>query len=436
MWDNPRQLNAIALVVAFAARDDAGVGRDRVGRPPAGVRVSSGRHRRAAAARQSGASRSGGPRGAQGNVLHHAARRRALVAAARALGAARRAAPRSGRTASKWTVSEHEPLARWNDAALIDTEGEVFSADFDGELPQFTGPEGTRRGSRRAIPRLRRRARTDRARDRRDPALAARRLAAGRGRQPAVDDRARTHRAGRAPGAIRRLLPRDAGRAFARRRARRLRRPALSQRIRRARVGRQRSIVQKSVPGIEPHGQGQQEPHRRARHRHVEDRRDRRRGHRRQAAEHHRAGHAAVARAEEGRRRQHRGDDGVDPARARGSRADGRLRDHRGLHRHRRQPHPEPQLQRHGRDQGKGSHAGRHRPRHRDGQGDRDTERPAGAAHPAAGIHRRRPGRRARAAGHERRAARGESAHRHRRGVRGREHHQVRAPLRAARSTT
>jgi cell division protein FtsQ len=40
-------------------------------------------------------------------------------------------------------VSEHQPLARWNDAALIDTEGEVFSADFDGDLPQFTGPEGT-----------------------------------------------------------------------------------------------------------------------------------------------------------------------------------------------------------------------------------------------------------------------------------------------------
>ena len=50
-------------------------------------------------------------------------------------------------------------------------------------------------------------------------------------------------------------------------------------------------------------------------------------------AQHHRPRHAAVARAEEGRRRQHRGDDGVDPARAGGGRADGRLPDHRGLHR-------------------------------------------------------------------------------------------------------
>lgn len=40
-------------------------------------------------------------------------------------------------------VSEHRPLARWNDAALVDTDGEVFNADFDGELPQFTGPEGS-----------------------------------------------------------------------------------------------------------------------------------------------------------------------------------------------------------------------------------------------------------------------------------------------------
>ena len=58
-------------------------------------------------------------------------------------------------------------------------------------------------------------------------------------------------------------------------------------------------------------------------------------------------------------------------------------------------------------------------------------ERPADPAHPAAGIHHRRPGGRARAARHERRAPRSEGAHRHRRGVGGREHHQVRAPLRA-----
>src|ERR1700681_3119585 len=39
-------------------------------------------------------------------------------------------------------VTEHTPLARWNDNALVNKEGEVFVADYDGELPQFTGPEG------------------------------------------------------------------------------------------------------------------------------------------------------------------------------------------------------------------------------------------------------------------------------------------------------
>jgi cell division protein FtsQ len=41
------------------------------------------------------------------------------------------------------SVSEHEPLARWNDNALVNSHGEVFSADYDGELPQFVGPEGS-----------------------------------------------------------------------------------------------------------------------------------------------------------------------------------------------------------------------------------------------------------------------------------------------------
>jgi len=41
------------------------------------------------------------------------------------------------------TVGEHEPLARWNETALVDRQGEVFIADYNGELPQFNGPEGT-----------------------------------------------------------------------------------------------------------------------------------------------------------------------------------------------------------------------------------------------------------------------------------------------------
>jgi cell division protein FtsQ len=39
-------------------------------------------------------------------------------------------------------VEEHVPLARWNDTALVSTTGDVFVADYDGELPLFSGPEG------------------------------------------------------------------------------------------------------------------------------------------------------------------------------------------------------------------------------------------------------------------------------------------------------
>ena len=39
-------------------------------------------------------------------------------------------------------IEEHAPLARWNDGALVNTEGEVFIADYEGELPQFVGADG------------------------------------------------------------------------------------------------------------------------------------------------------------------------------------------------------------------------------------------------------------------------------------------------------
>ena len=40
------------------------------------------------------------------------------------------------------TVDEHAPLARWNDASLVNTHGEVFTAQWRADLPQFLGPEG------------------------------------------------------------------------------------------------------------------------------------------------------------------------------------------------------------------------------------------------------------------------------------------------------
>jgi cell division protein FtsQ len=39
-------------------------------------------------------------------------------------------------------IDEHTPLARWNDAGLVNTRGEVFIADWNGDLPQFAGPDG------------------------------------------------------------------------------------------------------------------------------------------------------------------------------------------------------------------------------------------------------------------------------------------------------
>jgi len=33
----------------------------------------------------------------------------------------------------------HEPLARWNDAALVSNRGEVFAADYEAPLPRFRG---------------------------------------------------------------------------------------------------------------------------------------------------------------------------------------------------------------------------------------------------------------------------------------------------------
>jgi len=40
------------------------------------------------------------------------------------------------------TIEEQVPLARWNEVGLVNIEGESFVADYDGELPQLSGPEG------------------------------------------------------------------------------------------------------------------------------------------------------------------------------------------------------------------------------------------------------------------------------------------------------
>ena len=41
------------------------------------------------------------------------------------------------------TLEEHVPLARWGSAALVNTQGEVFAAAYDGKLPVFVGPQAS-----------------------------------------------------------------------------------------------------------------------------------------------------------------------------------------------------------------------------------------------------------------------------------------------------
>lgn len=40
------------------------------------------------------------------------------------------------------TLEEHVALARWNGTSLVDVQGEVFSGQSDGVLPEFVGPDG------------------------------------------------------------------------------------------------------------------------------------------------------------------------------------------------------------------------------------------------------------------------------------------------------
>jgi cell division protein FtsQ len=40
------------------------------------------------------------------------------------------------------TLEEHVPLARWGTLGMVNTQGEVFFAEYDGKLPVFNGPSG------------------------------------------------------------------------------------------------------------------------------------------------------------------------------------------------------------------------------------------------------------------------------------------------------
>jgi cell division protein FtsQ len=142
MWDNPRQLNAVAVIVVivavamltcagtlWAVRQPVFALEEIVIRGPL-VRTNPA-HVEAVVREE-----------LKGTffTMRLADARESLVKVpwVRAV-ALRRAWPKT----LEITVTEHEPLARWNDGALVDVQGETFVADYDGELPQFAGPEGS-----------------------------------------------------------------------------------------------------------------------------------------------------------------------------------------------------------------------------------------------------------------------------------------------------
>ena len=53
------------------------------------------------------------------------------------------------------TLEAHQPLARWNDGALVSTRGDVFRAPYEGFLPRFKGPEGAAAQMVRELPAIR-----------------------------------------------------------------------------------------------------------------------------------------------------------------------------------------------------------------------------------------------------------------------------------------
>ena len=140
MWDDARQLNAIAvtlMVIAVAFLAWAAVGWV--------TRLSGFNYREVVVttplARASGAHLEAVIRGELRGTfftmdLDAARASLARVPWVRAV-ALRRQWPRR----LEIEIDEHQPLARWNDGALVSKRGDVFTANWAGELPEFSGPD-------------------------------------------------------------------------------------------------------------------------------------------------------------------------------------------------------------------------------------------------------------------------------------------------------
>jgi cell division protein FtsQ len=141
MWDNPRQLDAATLLLALVATAMLGWGAASwaVRQPAFAFRevVIEG-----ALARASPAHLEAVIREELSGTFFTMDLGEARASLQRVPWVRRIALRRQWPNRLEVTVSEQQPLARWNDAALLNVHGEVFAADYDGELPQFTGPDG------------------------------------------------------------------------------------------------------------------------------------------------------------------------------------------------------------------------------------------------------------------------------------------------------
>jgi cell division protein FtsQ len=140
MWDDPKALNALAATlatvavgliaigaVAWAARHEAFAFREVVVATP--LKRSSPAHLEAAI------------RGDLAGTFFTLDLERARDALARVPWVRKVALRRQWPGRLEVAVDEYVPYARFGDAALVSAEGEVFSAAFDGDLPQLDGPE-------------------------------------------------------------------------------------------------------------------------------------------------------------------------------------------------------------------------------------------------------------------------------------------------------
>lgn len=140
MWDDPKALNAIAAtlaafavallaagVVGWSARHDAFAFREVVVASP--LERASAIHLEAAI------------RDDLSGTFFTLDLERAGAALARVPWVRRVSLRRRWPSRLEIAVEEHRPYARWGDAALVSTEGEIFVASHDGDLPRLDGPD-------------------------------------------------------------------------------------------------------------------------------------------------------------------------------------------------------------------------------------------------------------------------------------------------------